>query len=575
MRIESLLCQATAFALCLVAALPASADSSDKDWSDGLAGPYLAARQASVSADFANAATYYTQALVLDPGNPVLLENAMLAQIGLGAVDRALPVARILQQTGSPSQIADLILLADQLKRKAYDEVAADFAKGRDLGPLLTGLVQAWADLGRGDTAQALAGFDTVAKGAGLTSFAMYHKALALAAAGDFEGADHILSGKAAGPITLHRRGIVAQAEVLSQLERNTDAIALIDAAYDVELDPGMKRLRDRLAAGELLPFDIARDATEGQAEAFLSLAAALNGDAEDEITLIYARIADYLRPDNADAILLAGDILISQQQYDLATLAYNRISGDSPDFVQAELGRADALSRAGKADAALEVMQQLAKSNADAPLVLVTLGDMLRKHERYGDAVGAYDQAITLLGEPRPTHWVVYYTRGIAHERTDNMDLAEADMRLALKLNPDQPQVLNYLGYSFVDAGRNLDEALAMIEKAVAAEPDDGYIVDSLAWALYRLGRTAEAVEPMERAVELEPVDPILNDHLGDVYWAVGRKLEAEFQWHRALSFKPEAEEEARIRRKLAVGLDVVLQEEAATPASVTADGN
>ena len=499
----------------------------------------------------------------------------MLAQVGLGALDRALPIARTLKQGGSASQIADLVVLADQLKRKAYDEVAADFAKGRDLGPLLTGLVQAWADLGRGDTEKALAGFDTLAKGAGLGSFALYHKALALASAGDFEGADHILSGAAAGPITLDRRGIVAQAEVLSQLERNTDAIALIDAAFDVELDPAMKALRDRLVAGELLPFDIARNATEGEAEAFLSLGTALSGDAEDEIPLIYTRIADYLHPDNADAVLLSGDILTRQQQYDLANQTFNRISGDSPAFVQAELGRADALSRAGKTDAALEVMQQLAKSQPDATLVLVTLGDMLRSTERYAEAVVAYDRAIAQLGEPRQTHWVVYYTRGIAHERTGNMDQAEADMRLALKLNPDQPQVLNYLGYSFVDAGRNLDEALTMIQKAVTAMPDDGYIVDSLAWALYRLGRTAEAVAPMEHAVELEAVDPILNDHLGDVYWAVGRKLEAEFQWHRALSFKPDAKDEVRIRRKLAVGLDVVLTEEAGTPAAITADGN
>ena len=574
MKLQTPLRHVTAFALCL-AALPCLADGRDKTWSDGLAGAYLAARQASAAADYSNAATYYTEALVRDPSNPVLLENALLAQIGLGAIDRALPIARVLKQSGGTSQMADLVLLADQLKREAFDEVAADFAAGRDLGPLLTGLVQAWADLGQGRANDALAGFDSLSKGAGLTSFAMYHKALALASAGDFEGADLILSGTAAGPITLDRRGIVAQAQVLSQLERNKDAIALIDAAYDVELDPGMKHLRDRLVAGEVLPFDSARTALEGEAEAFLSLAAALSGDAEDEITLIYSRIAEYLRPDNVDAILLSGDILTSQQQYDLATRTYNRVPADSPAFVQAETGRADALSRAGRKDAALEVMQQLAKGHPEAPVVLVTLGDMYRNSERYPDAIVAYNQAIAGLGDPSPSHWVVYYTRGIAYERTGNMDLAEADMRLALQLSPDQPQVLNYLGYSFVDANRNLDEALAMIEKAVAARPDDGYIVDSLGWALYQLGRTAEAVAPMERAVELEAVDPILNDHLGDVYWAVGRKLEAEFQWHRALSFKPDPKDEARIRRKLDLGLDLVLEDEGAQPGAVTADGN
>ena len=147
--------------------------------------------------------------------------------------------------------------------------------------------------------------------------------------------------------------------------------------------------------------------------------------------------------------------------------------------------------------------------------------------------------------------------------------------MRLALKLSPDQPQVLNYLGYSFVDAGRNLPEALDMIKRAVAARPDDGYILDSLAWTYYRMARFDEALEPMEKAVELDAVDPILNDHLGDIYWALGRKLEAQFQWRRAQSFSPAPKDEARIRRKLAVGLDAVLKEEGAAPLSITADGN
>ncbi|MEO1239893.1 MAG: tetratricopeptide repeat protein, partial [Pseudomonadota bacterium] len=161
--------------------------------------------------------------------------------------------------------------------------------------------------------------------------------------------------------------------------------------------------------------------------------------------------------------------------------------------------------------------------------------------------------------------HWVVHFARGITHEREDRWEEAEADFRKALELNPGQPQVLNYLGYSFVEMNTNMEEALELIEQAVEGRPDSGFITDSLGWALYRLGRYDEAVVHMERAVELEPVDPIINDHLGDVYWAVGRHREAEFQWHRALSFEPEEEDAERIRRKLEVGLDVVLEEEGA----------
>ena len=179
---------------------------------------------------------------------------------------------------------------------------------------------------------------------------------------------------------------------------------------------------------------------------------------------------------------------------------------------------------------------------------------------------------------EGAPVRWVLFYSRGIAHERSGDYDQMERDFRAALEIEPDQPQVLNYLGYSMVEQKRNLEEALEMIERAVAASPQSGYIVDSLGWVLYRLGRYDEAVLHMERAVELMPVDPVVNDHLGDVYWAVGRQREAEFQWSRALSFIDEEDSDSeadpvRIRRKLDVGLDVVLEEEGAPPLQVAND--
>ena len=201
-----------------------------------------------------------------------------------------------------------------------------------------------------------------------------------------------------------------------------------------------------------------------------------------------------------------------------------------------------------------------------------MTLGDTLRRLERYDDASRAYDDAIALFVEDTPSQWLAYFARGITHEREDRWPQAEADFRKALVLNPGQPQVLNYLGYSFVEMGINFDEALAMIEEAVAAQPDSGYIVDSLGWVQFRLGRYTEAVVNLERATELLAVDPIINDHLGDAYWAVGRQIEAEFQWNRALSFDPTEEDAARIRRKLEVGLDTVLEEEGADPLIVTA---
>ncbi|MCX8952153.1 tetratricopeptide repeat protein, partial [Ruegeria sp. NA] len=244
-----------------------------------------------------------------------------------------------------------------------------------------------------------------------------------------------------------------------------------------------------------------------------------------------------------------------------------------------AELGRAEILDKSGKTDAAIEVLQNLALQNPDLPSVHVSLADLQRRQENYAAAVASYDTAIALTDSQAGGNWFLHYARGISHERLKQWDQAETDFRRALELNPDQPQVLNYLGYSLVERKEKLDEALDMIQRAVEARPDSGYIVDSLGWVLFRLGRYEEAVEHMERAVELMPVDPVVNDHLGDVYWAVGRAREAEFQWKRALSFvDPEdTDGEAdpdRIRRKIEVGLSAVLAEEGAEPLKV-ANGN
>lgn len=541
---------------------------------EGLAGAYLAARSAGGDNDFEAASRYYTRALVQDPTNVVLMENAVLAFVSHGDIDRALAIVHRMDGLGESSQVTNMLRLAETVSADDY-EAAFDLLKQDEtVGPLVDGLAMAWAEVGLGKMSEALVSFDTVAEGKGLQSFGLYHKAMALAMAGDLEGADEILSGRTGPVIPPTRGGIIAHAEILSQLERNDDALKLIADIFGTELDPGLLDLRERLSAGETLPLTVVRNARDGIAEVFFSVAGALAGEAGDGYTLIYTRIAGYLRPDHNGAILLTAQLLENLGRYELATIAYNEIPRDDPAFHAAELGRAEALGLSGNTDAAIEVLQQLSKSHANQPQVHIDLGDRLRGLERYEEAAAAYDKAIDLYENPEAPQWIVFFARGIALERIGKWEKSEADFRKALDLNPGQPQVLNYLGYSFVELQTNLDEALDMIERAVTARPDDGYITDSLGWVLYRLNRYGEAVDHMERAAELMPVDPVINDHLGDVYWAVGRKREAEFQWTRAMSFDPDEKDATRIRRKLEVGLDVVLEEEGKDPISLANDG-
>lgn len=559
-------------ALVQVLPLPAVADEA--------VGSYLAARQARYDYDFAAAARYFTQALTEDPSNPAILENAVVAHMALGQFDRAIPVAHKMEADDLKSQISHMALIAESAAQEDYDALLARIEDERGMGPLADGLIAAWSYLGKGDMRTALEKFDEVADQRGLRSFALYHKALALASVGDFEGAEAIFSDGDEGPLQQTRRGILAWAEVLSQLERNDDAIARIDEMFGGDLDPEVAQLRDRLAAGEQVPFARIGSAKDGLAEVFYSLGRALMSDTGGEYTLLYSRAAEYLNPGFVDAIIMSAELLESLDRLELAAETYRRVPRDDPSFHAAEMGRAETLRRADKTDAAIEVLIQLSQTHGDLPAIHVALADLYRQLERFDEAVAAYDRALDLYAERETEQWFVHYARAISHERLDNWPEAEADFRKALELNPGQPQVLNYLGYSLVEKQIKLDEALSLIEQAVASQPNSGYIVDSLGWVLYRLGRYDEAIGHMERAAELMPVDPVVNDHLGDVLWAVGRHTEAEFQWKRALSFvdkenpSPDIEPD-RIRRKIEVGLDRVLAEEGAPPLKVADDND
>ena len=503
--------------------------------------------------------------MLADPANPTLLEGAVTAHLALGDIAAASANGRALLASGTRNQIAYLAVLAGDIQAGAYARILTDQAAGHSIGALIDKLIVAWALVGTGKMAQAQADFDAIIKTPGNGAFGLYHKALALASTGDYEGADRLLSGPDSGAVMQLRRAVLARAQILAQLERNPEAVALIDKAFGTRPDAGMADLRRRLAAGEPVTFDAARNATDGLAEVFFTLATALNEDADQTYVLLYARVAAALRPDHVEALLMSAEILEGLQQYDLASVVFGQVPASDPAYVSARIGQADAAIRAGHTDASVTILQALAQEYPRQESVQTALGDALRRQGHCDLAIPAYSAAIALVPEPAPGHWPMYYKRAGCHVVQDDWTAAEADFRFALNLDPTEPRLLNELGYSWVDRGVHLDEALAMIQRAVAASPDSGYIVDSLAWAYYRLGRFPEAVAPQEKASRLMPVDPIVTDHLGDIYWQVGRKREAMFQWRRALSFNPEDAEKTRIQRKLAVGLDQVLTEEAA----------
>jgi tetratricopeptide (TPR) repeat protein len=540
------------------------------------AGAYLAARQAAQSSDFEFSARYYTEALLDDPANAVLLENALTANMSLARFQDAIALADGIIDLGINRQHSNIVAAIKSAKTGDWANIFTSLEMDRTVGPVVDGLSQGWAHMALGDVDAALQSFDEVAETTGLQSFGSYHKALALASVGNFDAAVRIFDLTTTDNGLRHnRRSAVAHAQILSQLDRRDDALAVIDAVFGDNLDPGLTDLRDRITSGAATPYTVVTNPTEGMSEVYLAVAEALRADAPAEYTLIYARAAEFLTPDNTEVLLLVANLLEELERYGLASETYTRVSQDDPAYAVAEIGRAEALRRDGNLDGAIEVLRTMSRTNPDLAGIYVSLGDTLRQSGKTQEANDAYTMALDRYAEDDPAPWFVHYVRAVTYHQLDQWDKAEADFRAALAFRPDQPRVLNYLGYSLVERGEKMDEALDMIERAVAAQPQNGAIVDSLGWVLFQMGQYDEAVGHLENAAALEAVDPVVNDHLGDAFWAVGRTVEAQFQWNRALSFAEDGSDEAaRIRRKLDIGLDAVLLEEGADPIRV-ANGN
>ncbi len=525
-------------------------------------GSYLAGRQAARQRDYEHAARFFESTLAMDPANPNLLHRAFVLYASTGQWAKADELARRILRVSPDQRLAHLVLALRAVEAKDW-KIARKHLKDAartPVGELASALLTAWTYAAERNLARAMAALKPLEKYEAFRNFRDFHAALIADFLGSPARAERLyarawkdvpgsLRISQAYVDFLRRQGKTGEArKVCRKFLASAPENAIMRAlCADLEKNPARR------------PKPMIRSARDGMAEALFSLASALTDDRSIDIALVYARMALRLRPDFPVAWMLLGEIFETMRKYDKAAEAYEHVPADHPLRVPAEIQIALALDDLERTDEAIARLRRLARAHPREYKIFLTLGNILRAHERWQEAAKAYSRALALMGKPQPRHWTIYYFRGIAYERAGQWPRAEADFRLALKLNPDHPSVLNYLGYSLIDRGEKLDEALDMVKKAVEARPNDGYIVDSLGWAYYRLGRYEEAVKHLERAVELRPEDPVINDHLGDAYWKVGRRLEAAFQWRHALDAKPEPKDEKRIRLKLKMGLDAV----------------
>ena len=521
-------------------------------------GDYLAGNFALESGMLAEAASYFERALVKDPANPDLQRQLFLLTLASGQYDAALERAQEMAAGEGGIPEAQLLLSLDDVRagRAGGAHRRLQSLEDEGVAGLTVPFIDAWVLLeqGRGNDLEAALG--RLDQGEALGPLNGYHRAMMLDLSGRLDEAVVALNGAMpeAGPAPL--RMLQAHASMLARQNQRQAAIETIrQQLADRGEQPILIDLVATLEAGgtPAPPFD---DVQGGIADALLGIAEALHQERGNRMAVVYARLALFARGDLAEASLLIGDMMAEQGNLEAAIEAYEAVAPQSPMSYLAKLRQARALHDLDHGEEAFALLEDLAAEEPDRIDALVQLGDLLRHDENYAESEAAYSRAIERLGEVRPEHWTLLYARGIAYERTKRWPRAEADFLHALELQPEQPFVLNYLGYSWVDMGMHLDRAKGMLNRAVELRPDDGYIVDSLGWVHFRLGDYDAAVDTLERAVELEPADPVINDHLGDAYWRVGRRREARYQWQRVLTLDPDQEVIVEVEQKLRSGL-------------------
>ncbi|WP_338722643.1 tetratricopeptide repeat protein [Devosia sp. XK-2] len=519
-------------------------------------GSYMAGQQALKDLRTDEAARYFSDAAQSDWDNPVLVERAFIALAADGQIGKASSTARHMLELDPANELAELVVAAEALKERRYGAAGRQLSKiSQDsFSGITAGILRAWALIGdnRADEAQAL--MEEIGAN-GLDEFLVFHRALMAEAAGDTELALE-LAGRAFEAEPYVARMAEVYARMLANAGRFDEALDVLDAFESEGLThPIISIVRESVEAGRR-PGVFAANVQVGAAEMFHGIGVALSRDGSADLALVFLRLGVYLDP-GSDVISLAlGQLLDVASQHQAANRIYDAIPVNSPMKPMAVVRVAQNLDATGDRAEAIRRLRNIVATRPHDLDAVSALGDLLRYDEDYLAAADAYGKALEITGGESPADWRFYYVRGIAYERAKQWSKAEADFLKALDLNPDQPQVLNYLGYSWIDQDMHLDRALEMIEQAVAAQPQDGYIIDSLGWAFYKLDRMDEAVETLERAVMLLPNDPEINDHLGDAYWKVGRKLEARFQWNIARSVDETGNVAERVGPKLAEGL-------------------
>ena len=548
-------------AVLLIALIPNAAVSDTTSNKSSLSpiGNYLAGRHAENKRDLSVAADFLKAVLDKYPDIPDLLRKTFVLLVMEGRIKEAIPLAKLHQKNIPQDPITNLILATDEFKHKKFKAVTKRLTSmsTHGISPLSAPILLGWALAAQQKVDKGLIILKPLEKG----TLALYylHKGLML------EFANRITEAQKTYEILVKKQKVLSfrQTQIIGnfygRLGNINAATKLYNQYQERSPDTNLLSLAHHRLRLKIIPKPIIASATDGAAEVLFWVANSLRQQRANETMLLLAQLALHLKSNYPIMRILTGKALELDQRLAEANLQFKNIPASSIFRQTAQMRIATNYHDMGRTNEAIAIAREVSKAWPSDPEPHQAVGDYLRSTELYEKALKEYDVAILLAKPLKSNHWRLLYKRGIVLERLKAYKKSEIDFLKALELQPNQPFVLNYLGYSWIEQGRNLDMAQEMIHKAVSLRPNDGYIIDSLGWAYFQIGNYDEAVVELERAVQYRPEDPVINDHLGDAFWQVGRKNEARFQWLHSLSLKPDIEVEERVREKLKNGLEPI----------------
>lgn len=544
--------------------LPAIA-ASQQPLAESFPGAYLAGRIALNDNQTDIAIDYLSQALDFDSGNEVVQRDLFLTYLNDGAFKKAVSMALLLQNNAALARFTRPTIAANAMNRKQFKQAISimKYPDPNSFDVITCGIFTAWAKFGQGQRRAAINDIKALEGEEWFRFLKNYHLALMYSLNGEYKEAEKAFQAAiqdresgAAFPDSFERV-IIAYAHFQWGQKKHKAAIqTLLEAEKLLSGRNTLSRLR-LAAQNGYAPPAIVQSARDGTSEITYNMATALSRANVDNVAILYLHIALAMRPGDDATLFQLADLSGKLKKPQNAIGFYKQIKPSSPYYYDSQLRMALNLADSQQEDKAILLLNQLVKKFGNDERLYTSLAAIYMQQNNFTNTVQVLDQYLGQLTIFRSENWSLFYQRGVAHEQLKQWDKAETDFYQALKLRPNQPQVLNYLGYSLIDRNLKLDEALTMIKTAAQLRPQDGYIIDSLGWAYYKLGRFNDAVGALERAVKLRPEDATINDHLGDAYWMIGRKLDATFQWnHASAANKIEPDALKQVTEKLKYGL-------------------